>query len=209
MKVIRGSYFKTIVLILTVVAWLIWDISQAARIVNQATYRSFKMLKEFDAVSSATTKVSIVRSDDTELSNPLPRNDESIDYDQVEEIVRKAVDLAGGFNWIIKSGDMVLLKPNIVDPEPPGSGEVTDVRVIKALIKIIDELDPGNIEIVVGEGAPDEMDYELPYSSRTSPEMDKIMGCRGISGSADGRFSCGNQLSVIQPQRFTTGKPVG
>jgi len=179
MKVIRGSNFKIIVLILTVVAWLIWDLSHAARIVNRTTYRSFKMLKEYDAVSSATTKVSIVRSDDTDLSNPLPRNDESIDYDQVEEIVRKAVDLAGGFNWIIKSGDMVLLKPNIVDPEPPGSGEVTDVRVIKALIKIIDELDPGNIEIVVGEGAPDEMDYELPYSSRTSPGWTELWDVAG------------------------------
>ncbi len=179
MQVIRGSYFKMIVLILTVVVWLTWDISHAARIINQATYKSFKMLKEFDAVSSATTKVSIVRSDDTDLSNPLPRNDNSIDYDQVEEIVRRAIDLAGGFNWIIKSGDMVLLKPNIVDPEPPGSGEVTDVRVIKALIKIIDELDPGNIEIVVGEGAPDEMDYELPYSSRTNPGWTKLWDVAG------------------------------
>ncbi len=122
MKVIRGSYFKIIALILTVVVWLIWDISHAAKITNRATYKSFKMLEEFDAVSSATAKVSIVRSDDTDLSNPLPRNDDSIDYDQIEEIVRKAIDLAGGFNWIIKSGDMVLLKPNIVDTEPPGSG---------------------------------------------------------------------------------------
>ncbi len=74
---------------------------------------------------------------------------------------------------------MVLLKPNIVDPEPPGSGEVTDVRVIKALVKIIDEISPGNIEIVIGEGSPREMDYELPYSSRTSPRWERLWDVAG------------------------------
>jgi len=112
--------------------------------------------------------VAIVRSDDQTLQHPIPINDAFIDYPEIENMVRKAVNLAGGLESIINSGDMVLLKPNIVDPEPPGSGEVTDVRVIKALIKIIDELSPGNIEIVVGEGTPRPMDYELEYQSKFS-----------------------------------------
>ena len=71
---------------------------------------------------------------------------------------------------------MVLLKPNIVSPKLSGSGEVTDVRVIKALVKIIDEVDPGNMEIVIGEGAPVEMDYEMPYGRgrRTKPRWEKL-----------------------------------
>ncbi|HYH04693.1 MAG TPA: DUF362 domain-containing protein, partial [Bacillota bacterium] len=58
------------------------------------------------------------------------------------------------------------LKPNLVDPKPSGSGEITDVRVIKALIKLIDELHPGKVEIIVGEGSPRPLDYELKYQSR-------------------------------------------
>ncbi len=75
---------------------------------------------------------------------------------------------------------MVLLKPNIVDPEPPGCGEITDVRIIKALIKIIDEIDPGNMQIVVGEGSPRPMDYEMEYQSKfSSPCWEKLWDVSG------------------------------
>ena len=142
-------------------------------------FKSFRPASHYDSITSATTKVSIVRSDDPELANPTPITNAEIDYPTIEDMVRKAVQLAGGLHWMIHAGDMVLLKPNIVDPEPPGSGEVTDVRVIKALIKIIDEISPGNIEIVVGEASPREMDYELPYSSRTSPYWQKLWDVAG------------------------------
>ena len=161
--------FKLLTFVLMLSLWLNWDFSQARRQEQEASLnRSFKLLSEFDAVTSATTKVAIVRSDDPNLPNPVSINDETIDYPEIEEMVRRAIDLAGGFHWMIDPGDMVLLKPNIVDPKPPGSGEITDVRVIKALIKIIDELAPGEIEIVVGEGSPRPMDYEMDYQWKFS-----------------------------------------
>ena len=147
--------------------WLYWDLSQA-EYQTRTKYKSFKMLKSFDSVKSDPTKVAIVQSDDETLNHPIPVDDAGIDYPEIEDMVRRAIDLAGGLDGIVHSGDMVLLKPNIVDPEPPGSGEVTDVRVIKALIRIIDELAPGNIEIVVGEGSPRPMDYEMKYQSKFS-----------------------------------------
>ena len=159
--------------------WLYWDFSQAEKR-GSSPFRSYKYLSGFDAVTAATTKVSIVRSDDPELAHPIPVDDESIDYDEIESMVMRAIKLAGGFDWVIEPGDVVLLKPNIVDPEPPGSGEVTDVRVIKALIKIIDEIDPGNIEIIVGEGSPRPMDYEMDYQSKfSSPQWDKLWDAAG------------------------------
>ncbi|MEE4311652.1 MAG: DUF362 domain-containing protein [candidate division KSB1 bacterium] len=143
-------------------------------------FKSYKLAEEIETITSATTKVSIVCSDDTTLDNPTPRDNANIEYPTIEDMVRKAVELCGGFNWLIQSGDMVLLKPNIVDPEPPGSGEITDVRVIKALIKIIDEIDPGNIEIVVGEGAPRPMDYEMAYQNTwSSPRWQKLWDVAG------------------------------
>ncbi|MCK4448057.1 MAG: DUF362 domain-containing protein [Candidatus Marinimicrobia bacterium] len=159
--------------------WFYWDFSQAEKR-GLSPFRSYKYLSEFDAVTAATTKVSIVRSDDPELIHPIPTNDESIDYDEIESMVMRAIKLAGGFDWVIEPDDVVLLKPNIVDPEPPGSGEVTDVRVIKALIKIIDEINPGNIEIIVGEGSPRPMDYEMDYQSKfSSPQWDKLWDAAG------------------------------
>lgn len=167
-----------LIFVLGLMLWLVWDISQAGNYFI-SLYDSFKPASHYDSITSATTKVSIVRSDDPELANPTPITNSAIDYQTIENMVRRAIQLAGGFQWVIQEGDMVLLKPNIVDPEPPGSGEVTDVRVIKALIKIIDEISHGNIEIVVGEASPREMEYELPYSSRTSPRWQKLWDVAG------------------------------
>jgi uncharacterized protein (DUF362 family) len=177
MKNFKLSITK-LMIVLGITVWLAWDFSQATDYFI-SLYKSFKSVSHYDSISSATAKVSIVRSDDMELENPTPVTDSEISYQTIEDMVRRAIQLAGGFEWVIQEGDMVLLKPNIVDPEPPGSGEVTDVRVIKALIKIIDEISPGKIEIVIGEGSPREMDYELPFSSRTSPRWEKLWDVAG------------------------------
>jgi len=166
-----------LIFLFCLILWLVWDFTQADNYFI-SLYNSFKPASHYDSITSATTKVSIVRSDDPELANPTPITNSAIDYQTIEDMVRRAIQLAGGL-WMINEGDMVLLKPNIVDPEPPGSGEVTDVRVIKALVKIIDEISPGKIEIVVGEGSPREMEYELPYSSRTSPRWEKLWDVAG------------------------------
>jgi uncharacterized protein (DUF362 family) len=140
--------------------WFIWDFSQADQDLN-SFFKSYRMASEFDAVSSATTKVSIVRSNYKYLEDPVPVDDAGIEYKTIEEMVRKAIDLVGGTG--AKSGDMVLLKPNIVDADPSGNGEVTDIRVVKALVKIIDEIDHGKMKIVIGEGSPVPINYELEY----------------------------------------------
>jgi len=176
MKTLKRS--TKLIFIIGLIFWFIWDISQAGSYLI-SLYDSFRPASHYDSITSATTKVSIVRSDDADLTHPTSITDAAIDYPTIEDMIRKAIQLAGGFEWVIQEGDMVLLKPNIVDPEPPGTGEVTDVRVIKALIKIIDEISPGNIEIVVGEASPREMEYELPYSSRTSPRWEKLWDVAG------------------------------
>ncbi|MBN1466728.1 DUF362 domain-containing protein [candidate division KSB1 bacterium] len=146
--------------------WLAWDFSQADK--NRAPeYESYKLASTFNAVTEEAT-VAIVRSDDAALQNPLPINDANIDDRTIEQMVRRAIALAGGLDGFIRSGDMVLIKPNIVDPEEPGTGEVTDVRVVKALIKVVNDIDPGNMDIVIGEGSPRPMDYEMKYQTSWS-----------------------------------------
>ncbi|MBN2412483.1 DUF362 domain-containing protein [candidate division KSB1 bacterium] len=174
MKVRKKSYIRIIVIVCLFTIWISWDLTQAGKNLL-SLYRSYRMEEEFDSVTEATAKVGIARSDDVKLAHPTAIDNTSITYQTIEEMVRQAIKYAGGIDWIVQSGNMVLLKPNIVDPEPPGTGEVTDVRVIKALIKIIDEIDPGKIEIVVGEGSPRPMDYEMEYQSTFgTPQWTKL-----------------------------------
>jgi uncharacterized protein (DUF362 family) len=104
--------------------------------------------------STAATTVAIVRSNDGTLADPCPVTDEGITYTTISQMVRRAVDLAGGLYGIVKSGDTVLIKPNLVQQDSSGSGGVTDVRVVKALVCLVDEIDHGRISIIVGDGSP-------------------------------------------------------
>ena len=144
---------KLLIILVSLTVWLWWDLSQAHN--NLAgVYQSFfpsslKFLK-----SPAATNVAIVRSDDGSLASPVPLTDASISYATIEQMVRKAVALSGGLNGIIRSGSKVLIKPNIVQQDSSGSGGVTDIRVVKALVKMVDEIDHGKVHIIVGDGSP-------------------------------------------------------
>jgi len=159
----KKKLLNMIIIILGLMISIAWDIKHADTQLYKS-HKSFYEEKGFDMVTGATTKVSIVRSDDEELQHPTPITNGDITYQTIEDMTRRAIELAGGLKWLISPGDMVLLKPNIVSPMYPQSGEVTDVRVIKALIRIINEISPGNIEIVVGEGCAVPMDYEYEYN---------------------------------------------
>jgi uncharacterized protein (DUF362 family) len=164
MKFRNKTKLKIITIFIFSILWISWDLSQIDK-KDLPLYKSYKLSRDYHSKTYSDTKVAIVRSDDSALTGPVPITDPDIDYKTIEEMIRRAVELAGGFQSLIQPGHMVLLKPNIVDSEPPGSGEITDVRVIKALIKIINDIDPGKIEIVVGEGSPKPMPHEMIYQS--------------------------------------------
>lgn len=168
----------SIVILVCIMLWLFFDFSTANKNF-EAFYKSFIPESEFDSVTSATAKIAIVPSDDPELENPISRTSRSITYEQIEGMVRRAIELSGGLDWLISPGDMVLLKPNIVEVEPTGSGVVTDTRVIKALIKIIDEIDTGNMEIVIGEGSPAPTPEEQSYVDGSLKSWGKLWDIAG------------------------------
>ncbi|MFC2136797.1 DUF362 domain-containing protein, partial [Bacteroidota bacterium] len=139
-------------LIITVIAIAAICLDMTTSLNSNAVEGTFRYESEFDGVTSATTKVAIVPSDYSELSNQVSRSTDP-DYEQIEEMVRKAIELQGGLDWVIETGDKVMLKVNLVGGDSPsGEGENTDVRVVKALIKIIDEHTEGDVEIIVAEG---------------------------------------------------------
>lgn len=59
---------------------------------------------------------------------------------QIDTTVRKAVELAGGFTDVIRRGDTVIIKPNLVVAKPPEAGATTDPRVCKTICDIVRDL---------------------------------------------------------------------
>lgn len=51
---------------------------------------------------------------------------------------------------LISSGDRVLIKPNLVEPAAPDSGQITNPRVIEAVARYC--LDSGAAQVIIGEG---------------------------------------------------------
>jgi uncharacterized protein (DUF362 family) len=75
----------------------------------------------------ATPKVAIVKGP----KNPGEK--------EIEASVRKAIELAGGLPDKIKPGDTVIIKPNIVSPNPPESAVNTDPTVCKVIANMVRE----------------------------------------------------------------------
>ncbi|MFH0759719.1 MAG: DUF362 domain-containing protein [Bacteroidota bacterium] len=126
-----------------------WDIAVATLDIELGTFR---YESEFNALSGATTQVSIVTSDYDDLTNPIERTINP-SYEQIEDMVGKAIELQGGLGWVIDKGDVVMIKVNLVGGTSlSGEGENTDVRVVKALIRHIHQFTEGDVEIKVAEG---------------------------------------------------------
>ena len=65
------------------------------------------------------------------------------------EAVRNAVELIGGIQKIVRRGDKVFIKPNLVVPLVKESGATTDPEVVRAVIQLV--RDAGASQIKVGD----------------------------------------------------------
>ncbi|MCD6537594.1 DUF362 domain-containing protein [Candidatus Bathyarchaeota archaeon] len=70
--------------------------------------------------------------------------------EDLESRVLRAVELLGGMERFVKGGDVVLIKPNLVDGRDPETGETVHPEVIKALIRLA--FDAGAGRVIAGEG---------------------------------------------------------
>ena len=153
MRIRKLKLVKMSFIVVPLCAFLVWDLLQAHSAAG-LMYRSFFSASEKHSGVPLPSRVSIVRSNDPALDTPVPTTDAAIASITIEQMVRRAVALAGGFQGVIASGNKVLIKPNIVQQDSSGSGGVTDVRVVRALVRIVDEIDHGHIRIFVGDGSP-------------------------------------------------------
>ena len=85
-------------------------------------------------------RVSIVRSPKTPMD------------DEVAGLVKGAIDLIGGIESIVKNGDVVALKPNVVTGRVSKPGVITDKRVVEAMIRMCQLAGAKKVLVVEGSG---------------------------------------------------------
>lgn len=143
----RGRWLVLVVLGLAIVSF---DLATTG---SQALDGAFRPESGFKSFEYPKATVAIVPSDYSGLASPVART-ANPSYEQVEAMVRKAIELQGGLNGVVKKKDKVMLKVNLVGAKSQsGNGENTDVRVVKSLLKIIHEHTGGEVELWVAEGS--------------------------------------------------------
>ncbi|MHA1207929.1 MAG: DUF362 domain-containing protein [Candidatus Freyarchaeota archaeon] len=92
----------------------------------------------------------------------------------VDGAVKKAVELAGGID--IDQGETVLIKPNLCCAKPSGSGIVTSLEVISAMVKVVRSI--GGKPIV----------GDLPIVGWDPQETYETIGVKSVVEKAGGQF---------------------
>jgi uncharacterized protein (DUF362 family) len=136
------------------------------------------------------------------------RDASEFDYPEIRRVVQEAVSLAGGLTNIIKDGDVVVLKPNIVatrgaprltfldfDAYRPNlqiqkemNGITTDYRVTKAVVELVREINPsGKVYVMEGSAwGQTEKNFKLMgYDHDNIPGVDRFISLDDTS-----RYAC-------------------
>jgi len=120
------------------------------------------------------TRVALVRSDDSALTDPVAL-DHELDAKQVHQMVFRALDLSGDLKPLLSDGAKITIKPNVVDLAEAGEGVTTDPRVVEAIILWMEKLGIPDLKYTVAEGGAGWLAPEMrdtPYNSGSAPVAD-------------------------------------
>ncbi len=108
--------------------------------------------------------------------------------DNVDESVRRAVEMAGGFKDLI-SDKYVLIKPNVFKSAKSGTGLITDARVTEAVTKLVLECSPRRVVIGEGRGVGylylQSLDTMEPFKESGTMEVAERLGVELIDLNKD------------------------
>ena len=100
---------------------------------------------QIEGKMSSKSIVGIAHSDE-DLGRPADYSRDQLNL--VKQMIRDiAAQTMGGMHNIVKAGDKVLIKINTVIPVPANAGFTTDPRMLEALIELVQEQNPGRIQI--------------------------------------------------------------
>ncbi|MFC1526644.1 DUF362 domain-containing protein [Candidatus Latescibacterota bacterium] len=128
--------------------------------------------------------VSVVPSDAPELASPVAR-DQALSSEQVEAMVRRAVDLLGGMGSVVPdTARLVVIKPNVGTDRESGSGINTDNRVVRGVALLVHEVAP-NARILIAEGAGGWADPKLVEEHGVEVHGDMVKDGFALAGYRD------------------------
>ncbi|MCL2775173.1 MAG: hypothetical protein FWD71_17770, partial [Oscillospiraceae bacterium] len=151
-------------------------------------------------------KLSIDSNSLVGISQSDKANATDLTFDDIKAVVTEAVNLAGGLQGLVKDGDTVVLKPNLVNMydyclpgwqgrplSPEVNGECADWRVTKAVAQLVRELDPsGKIYVMEGSAADTATVMKaLNYTKDNIPEVDEFLAIETDSGKWQDTNSAG------------------
>jgi len=135
----------------------------------------------------APSKVAVVQSSQA--------NCKDIQYAEIKTMVENAINLAGGFSGVIRNGDTVVLKPNLVANvdytssrrplTPEVNGVTTDYRVTRAVAELVRAVNPnGKIYVMEGcaDGSTQTYMNALNYTASYIPNVDGFFAIETDSG---------------------------
>jgi uncharacterized protein (DUF362 family) len=108
-------------------------------------------------------------------------------FEEIKDTVREAVSRAGGLEGVVKNGDRVVLKPNLMALYINSSGEklypemngvTTDYRVTRAVAQLVRELNPkGKISVMESSAFQQTRPtmVALSYTKEKMPEVDQFV----------------------------------
>ena len=131
------------------------------------------VLRSYKGKPGIRSTVAIATSADRELENPVPITAEKVTYEQVDAVVRRALELdtsETSLTRIINPADWVIVKINMVHAPVQDNdgkrrnlhfyrndiehwGDITDARVVKSVVHyMVENIKPRRITIVEGSG---------------------------------------------------------
>lgn len=172
----RKSVLRYLVLV-GLITFVICDLYSVLAYNQGKGYRLFYPVAEItrEAPWDRST-VSVVRTNTPGMPSPVDPDTlgARITSDQIEQMVRLAVELTGGMDQVVRPEDkQVLIKPNWVTDTESGSGSITDARVVRAVIKLVYEANP-DAQIIVADGSGEWIDRSVAqkYSVSNAPIRD-------------------------------------
>ena len=128
----------------------------------------------------------------------IVQNATAPDADRIQAMVREAIDLVGGINSYVKTGDTVVIKANVFAPFPPPV--TVDRRLIAALVRICREA--GARRVIVAEG----VSYGTKKGRNTTTrDCMKLLGVQTAVEAAGGEIlylEDDERVSVDVPNAF-------
>ena len=186
------------------IALFSWDLATVTQV--QISYPLYKKLSEIDRTRKDSTKVAVIGSDLASLSNPVSLTT-VLTQNQIDSMVWKGLELQGSASKLLKPGVKVLVKPNIVGAVADQIGENTDTRVVKAVVKYVHWKCKGNCTILIGEGSPRPMPYEVGFSGGTA-SWKELWDLTGYPAALDELKALGINVDTVNLNGGCTVNPL-